>query len=213
MMLAGAWAVAPALALPLAEADLTRAAGGVVALLLGLPLATWPWLVRSGVLKDPGEPWAIALAKLAAEHGQMVQTDPILGLWFDLVHGGPRFRVSLDPHRRTLQLSSKRVARHGFIVVPRGVRSEIDLARWTEVARGRAWSLRVEVRSASGSVSGNRALASALDDFFNFSGARSVVFGPDGLRLELALPPPDMADRVVRSATTAARAVWEASNG
>ena len=213
MMLAGAWAVAPALTAALEDADLARAAAGVVGLLLGLPLAIWPWLVRSGVVEDPGAPWALALSKLAAEHGQQVQTDPILGLWFDLVHGGPRFRVSLDPHRRTLQLSSKRVARHGFIVVPRGVRSGIDLTRWTEIARGRAWSLRVEVRSAGGSVSGNKALEAALDDFFNFAGARSVVFGPDGLRLELESPHPEMADRVVRSATAAARAVWEASSG
>ena len=69
MMLAGAWAVAPALTAALEDADLARAAAGVVGLLLGLPLAIWPWLVRSGVVEDPGAPWALALSKLAAEHG------------------------------------------------------------------------------------------------------------------------------------------------
>ncbi len=180
--------------------------GGSTAL-LGTPLLLWSVLRKAGIVEDPNREWVAALRRLAAEHGQEVQSDPASGAWFDLIHGGPRFTVRVQPTKGLLTLRGARTARHGVVVLRRGERPEGEIGQWGEVLRGAAWSLRAEVRVAARPLAETPDLHRALDRFYSFTGAKAVRFDAEGFRLELELPPPEMTDRVVRNTLDAARAV------
>lgn len=207
----GAWAAASVFREGLEAASASRVTVGIALLILGLPLLILPTLLASGMVPDKGGPWVQSLARLAAEHGQQVQSEVGVGVWFDIVHGGPRFTVLVDPVGHRLLLKSRRNARHGVVVLRRGERGEADNASWVEVARGEAWSMRAEVRVAAAAMAQNAALAHALDRFFAFRGAVSVSFGADGLALELRLPAPESTPDVIRAGMDVARSVWHAS--
>lgn len=187
--------------------DLSRVVSGAVVAGLGIPLIAWPILRRAGIVEDPNAPWVEALARLAAEHGQLVQSDPRAGAWFDLVHGGPRFMVLVEPAHGRLTLRCRRPTRHGIVVVRRGESPAGEPAHWGEVLRGGAWSLRAEVRIAAHSLTEAHALHRALDRFFIFGGARTVLLSNGSLTLELELPPPEAVEGAVRGAIDAARAI------
>jgi hypothetical protein len=212
-VVAGTWAISPIWSDPSSPLDLTRTALGAVGVLGGVPLAAWPWLVRAGVVVDPGKPWADALARIAAEHGQLVNTDPEIGVWFDTIHGGPRFRVLLEPLRQRLRLTSRQSARHGVVVTRRGQPPEDHRSEWAKVTSGAEWSMRAAVRITAIPLVESPRLIRALDEFFAFPNARSVSFDPHGISLVLDLPHPERAARVVRAAMDAAWAVWEAASG
>lgn len=213
MAVAGTWAVSPVWADTSGSLDLVRVGLGAVAILGGTPLALWPWLVRAGVVADPGRPWVASLARLAAEHGQAMQSDPEIGVWFDTIHGGPRFRVLLQPVSRTMRLTSRQASRHGLVVLRQDEPIDPDRSHWMEVTRGAGWVMYAEVRISVIGLLENARLIAALDAFFDFSGASRVSFDPQGLTLELALPPADRAEKVVRRAMDAAWAVWDAAHG
>lgn len=193
--------------------DVGRVSAALSLVFLGAPLLAWPSLRRAGIVDDPSTPWVRALTRLAAEHGQLVQTDPGTGAWFDLIHGGPRLTVLVEPGAARLTLRSRLAVRHGVTVVRRGEAPEGDAARWPEVLRGAAWSLRSEVRVASSTLEDARELHRALDRFYTFPGARAVTFGSGGFRVELELPAPEEVEAVVRRAMDAARAVAAAWAG
>ncbi len=213
MAVVGTWAVSPVWADPSGSLNLVRVGLGAAAILGGTPLALWPWLVRAGVVADPGKPWAENLTRLAAEHGQIVQSDPEIGVWFDTIHGGPRFRVLLQPVDRRMRLTSRLASRHGLLVLRQGDAIEPDRAHWVEITKGAGWVMYAEVRISVIGLIENARLIVALDAFFDFAGASRVSFDPQGLTLELALPPADRAEKVVRRAMDAAWAVWDAAHG
>jgi hypothetical protein len=212
-VVAGTWAISPMWSDTESALNLSRVGLGAIGVLGGAPLAVWPWLVRAGMVVDPGRPWADQLERIAAEHGQSVQTDPELGVWFDTIHGGPRFRVWLEPLHRRMRLTGRHSARHGLYVVRRGQALPEDRAEWGRVTAGAEWSMHAEVQISAVSLSRNATLMTALDRFFEYPGATLVSFDPTGLSLHLELPHPERCESVVRRAMDAAWAVWGASNG
>lgn len=207
----GAWAASAVFRQGVQGASAGQVTLGLALLIVGVPMVALPALVGSGLVRDRGAPWAVALRKLAAEHGQQVQSSADVGVWFDVVHGGPRFTVLIEPTAERLVLRSTRTARHGVVVVRRGDTGEGEAARWLEVARGEAWSMRAEVRVASAAMAQNGALVRALDRFFAFRGARSVTFGAEGLSLALVLPPPERTEEMIRAGMDVARGIHTAS--
>ncbi|MBM4368482.1 MAG: hypothetical protein FJ102_19865 [Deltaproteobacteria bacterium] len=168
------------------------------------------WLVSAPQVN--WQPWVAALARLAAEHGQVMQEDLERGIWFDAVHGGPRFTVLVQPRKGgNVLLMSQRRARHGVLVLRDDLAPGEEFAGWSEVGGGQGWRLYAEVALASRPMLDDRRTAAALDRFFQQAGALSVEFGTDGLTLSLGLPSPDLAARAVREAIDVARQVWEAT--
>lgn len=211
LVLGGGWAASAVVRDGVEGASAAQVTLGIALLIVGLPMVALPALLGTGVIPDRGGPWAAALQKLAAEHGQQVQSSPDVGVWFDVVHGGPRFTALVDPPGQRLILRSRRATRHGVVVVRRGDTGAGEGARWAEVARGEAWSMRAEVRVAAAAMAQNAELVHALDRFFAFRGARAVVFGAEGLSLELHLPTPEHTAGVIRTGMDVARAIQSAS--
>ncbi len=209
----GAWACAEVVVVGVEAANAARVTMGLFFLIVGIPLLVLPVLVGSGAIADPARPWVAPLMRLAAEHGQQVQSDPALGVWFDIVHSGPRFSVFIDARAQVLRLDSPRAVRHGVVVVRRGDALVGDAAAWSEAARGASWSMHTEVAADGAPLAQSRDLARALDNFFAFRGARQVVLGGNGLSLQLRLPPPDAAPAAIRSALDVARTIWHATAG
>ncbi len=169
------------------------------------------WLVSAPQVN--WQPWVAALARLAAEHGQVVQEDLERGIWFDAIHGGPRFTVLVQPRKGGhVLLMSQRRARHGVLVLREGLAPGDEFSGWSEVGGGQGWRLYAEVALTSRPMLKDPRATAALDRFFQQTGARSVEFGTDGLTLSLGLPPPDLAARAVRNAIDVARQVWEATS-
>ncbi len=212
-VVAGTWAISPLWSDVEGALDLVRIGLGAVGIVGGTPLALWPWLVRAGVVADPGKPWAERLGRLAAEHGQTVQTDPEIGVWFDTIHGGPRFRVLLQPAEGRMRLTSRQASRHGLVVLRRGEPLPPERSHWVQITGGAQWTLFAEVRISVVGLLENARLVQALERFFEFPGAQQVSFDPTGLTLELSLPSPDRTEAVVRRAMDAAWAVWGAAHG
>ncbi len=158
------------------------------------------------------QPWVSALSRLAAEHGQAVQEDLERGIWFDAIHGGPRFTVLVQPRKGgNVLLLSQRRARHGVLVLRDDLEPGQEFAGWSEVGGGQGWRLYAEVALTSRPMLEDTRTSAALDRFFRQSGALSVEFGTDGLTLSLGLPPPELAARTVREAIDVARQVWDAT--
>jgi hypothetical protein len=158
------------------------------------------------------EPWIVALSKLAREHGQNVQDDLDRGLWFDAIHGGPRFTIQILPtDRGYIRLFSKRQARHGVLVLRAGDEPDEAYALWTPVGKGRGWVIYAEVLVAARSLMTNVRLAAALDRFFGARAAKMVVFASDGLQLDMGLVPIHAVDPAIREAIDVGRQLWEAT--
>ncbi len=213
LVVGGAWACWEVALKGVEGANAARVTMGLFFLIIGIPLLVLPALVGSGVIADPAGPWISPLARLAAEHGQQVQSDPALGVWFQIIHSGPRFTVLIDARANVLRLDSRRALRHGVVVVRRGEPLEGEAASWNEAARGASWSMYAEVTAGAASLAHSRELGGALDNFFAFRGARRVVFGAEGLSLQFRLPSPEATPAAIRSALEVARTIWHASAG
>ncbi len=211
LIVGGGWAASSVLRVGVAGANAGQVTLGIALLFVGLPMFALPLLLQTRVLPDRGAPWAAALGRIAAEHGQVVQSDRDVGVWFDIVHGGPRFTVLVEPAQNRLLLKCRQGARHGVNVVRRGLTDGEDVFRWAEVCRGESWSMRAEVRVAAVSMGQNAPLVRALDRFFAFRGAVAVRFGATGLELELRLPTPESTPDVIRAGMDVARAIFLAA--
>lgn len=199
---------------------------------LGTPHAAWPpWLwglpatAGCGLLAFAStvflvsapqvswQPWIDALSRLAREHGQEVQDDLDRGLWFDAVHGGPRFTINVLPTTNGhIRLFSKRQARHGVVVLRANEAPGDEFANWAPVVKGRGWTLYAEVVIAARSIQANVRLAAALERFFGTRSARSVLFAGDGLKMEMGLVRLESVDAAIREAIEIGRQLWDATD-
>lgn len=187
---------------------------GAVAGVLGV--GTCAFAVTVFVVSAPAvgwQPWVAALTKLAAEHGQVVSEDLALGLSFDVIHGGPRFTLRVDPRPGgAVTLTSPRRARHGIVVTRAGLSRPPEAQDWHAVGHTPAWALHSELVLAARPMLHDPRVVAALDRFFAESAGRTVLLAPDGLRLELGLPHLESAPRALRHAIEVARQLWEATN-
>ncbi len=187
---------------------------GAVAAILGV--GTGVFAVTVFVVSAPvvgWQPWVTALSRLAAEHGQVVHEDLEKGLSFDIIHGGPRFTVRVDPRPGGgVSLVSGRRARHGIAATRAGrVRPE-EAVDWHPVGSGPAWTVHAELVLAAKPMLSDPRVTAAFARFFSEAPGQVIVFAPDGLRLELSLPQLDAAPRALRQAIEVAREVWEATD-
>ncbi len=172
---------------------------------LALLVGGLAWAAFGGRRRDRHGPWQDALLPIAMEHGHGVASDRA-GLVFGAQREGRHAEVRVRPDAGIITIRIAARARQSVAFVPPLATGEgAAWERWKSVASGAGWQLRAELADLGRPLVSDARLVAELDNLFR-SAPQSVLVhrSPEGLALDVPLPPLDRAERAIRSALEAA---------